>query len=372
VLGGLFKLLALAGVRHPWALAAAGWIVCAAAQALGTVALYQLVEERDGHGPALLAALVHATWGGFLIYAARPLGDSLSVAALLPALLFAFRGRGFQSGLCLGLAFVIRYPSAVFALPIAVRLARKPRELLAFALGGLLVLAALAALDYATWGAPLRSVFRHLAFNLKSSSQRFGGQPFWWYGLMLLSTAPILLGYHFVRGLRRADLLVGAFATYLGALLVVSHKEARFLVPLLPVFIAIAAAPAFEDLARLRRGFALIGAAYAVSSLLAVTVLRPFGLETDVIDATVEMGRDPELTSALIAGLPVWNTGGRFYLGRDVPLAVGDGPLDGVSHALVVKGAVANARLAGAGFTPWRAHGGAVIWKRSAAGTPKH
>jgi hypothetical protein len=53
----------------------------------------------------------------FLLYAARPLGDSLSVAAILPALLFARRGKGFLCGLFLGAAFVVRYPSAIFFCP---------------------------------------------------------------------------------------------------------------------------------------------------------------------------------------------------------------------------------------------------------------
>src|SRR5207248_1569323 len=38
VLGGYLRLFALAGVRHPWTLAAAVWMLCAAAQALGTLA----------------------------------------------------------------------------------------------------------------------------------------------------------------------------------------------------------------------------------------------------------------------------------------------------------------------------------------------
>jgi phosphatidylinositol glycan class B len=363
VLGGFLKLFALVGVRHPWALAAAVWVLCAAAQALGTLALYRLVEERDGSSPALLAALVHATWGGWLLYAARPLGDALSVAALLPALLFAQRRRGFHSGLFLGVAFVIRYPSAVFALPIAASLLRNRRELLAFIAGGLAVLFALALLDSVTWGSPLASVFRYLDFNL-NHSQQFGERPWWWYAPMLASMAPLLLSWHFLLGLRRADLVVGAFATYLGALILVAHKEPRFLVPLLPLFTAIAAAPAFLDLARLGRGAVIAAAAYAASSLAAATVQRPFGVHANVIDATVEMGRDAALTSALIAGLPVWNTGGRFYFGRGEPLYMGAEHLDAVSHALVVGGALPDDQLARAGLTRWRSHGEAVVWRR--------
>ncbi|HEY0093279.1 MAG TPA: glycosyltransferase family 39 protein, partial [Archangium sp.] len=120
VLGGVLTLCRAAGLEHPWAMAGAVWCVCAGVQAVGTWALYRLVEERDGREAALLAAGLHATWGGFLLYAARPLGDGLSVAPLLGALLWAWRARerggpreGLWCGVLLGVAFVIRYPSAV-------------------------------------------------------------------------------------------------------------------------------------------------------------------------------------------------------------------------------------------------------------------
>ncbi|HYO71717.1 MAG TPA: mannosyltransferase, partial [Archangium sp.] len=90
VLGGVLALCGRMGLEHPWALAAVVWACCAAAQAWGTVALFRLVEERDGREAALLAAAVHVTWGGWLLYAARPLADSLSVAPLLGSLLWAW------------------------------------------------------------------------------------------------------------------------------------------------------------------------------------------------------------------------------------------------------------------------------------------
>ena len=76
------------------------------------------------------------------------------------------------------------------------------------------------------------------------------------------------------------------------------------------------------------------------------------------------MGRDRSLTSALIAGLPVWNTGGRFYFGRSEPLLIGTEHLDAVSHALVVGWALPDVELVRAGLTRWRPHGEAVVWRR--------
>jgi hypothetical protein len=46
--------------------------------------------------------------------------------------------------------------------------------------GDLAVIAALAELDFVTWGSPLRSALRYFDFNLQRS-QQFGVKPWWWY-----------------------------------------------------------------------------------------------------------------------------------------------------------------------------------------------
>ena len=154
------------------------------------------------------------------------------------------------------------------------------------------------------------------------------------------------------------------------------HKEARFLVPLLPLFVAIAAGPAVSSLSRLagRRGVlgGLVGL-YLLSSVAAASVLFPLGKREDIIDATVSVGRDAALTGLIIAGQPEWNTGGRFYLHRDVPVLVTQGPPGQwrerlaearFSHVLVDGGAVDGDTLHAAGFCPSRRLGSVALWKR--------
>ncbi|WP_257448509.1 glycosyltransferase family 39 protein [Archangium lipolyticum] len=388
VLGGLLALCGAVGLEHPWALAAVVWCACAGVQALGTWALFRLVEERDGREAALLAAGIHVTWGGFLIYAARPIGDVLSAVPLLGALLWTQRARdrdgwreGLWSGVLLGMAFVIRYPSAVFGVPLAASLlgARRWRSLAGFSVGVGAVLLGLGVLDWLTWGSPWHSAWRYFQFNISSgsSASQFGQRPWWWYAPILAGMAPLLLVWHFGRGLARRDVVVGAFAFYLVVVSALGHKEARFLVPLLPLFVAIAAGPASGDLARLsgrRRVLGLLVGLYVLSSVAAATVLFPVGLRAGVLDATVSAGRDPSLTGLVIAGPPEWNTGGRFYLHRDVPLFVGYGRPEAelqeklsdarFSHALVDGGAVGEDSLRSAGFCHQRQWGGVVLWKR--------
>ncbi|PTL83990.1 glycosyltransferase family 39 protein [Vitiosangium sp. GDMCC 1.1324] len=388
VLGGLLALCRAVGLEHPWAMAGVLWCACAGVQAVGTLLLFRLVEERDGRDAALLAAGVHATWGGFLIYAARPVGDVLSAVPLLGSLLWVQRARvrdgfreGLWSGVLLGVAFVIRYPSAVFGVPLAVSLmwARRWRSFVGFAVGVGVVLLGLGVLDWLTWGMPWHSAWRYFHFNIASGSSAadFGRQPWWWYAPILAGMAPMLLVWHFARGLARRDVVVGAFAFYLGVVSALGHKEARFLVPLLPLFVAIAAGPAWSALSRLEGRRTVLGVLvglYVLSSVAAATVLLPMGLRSGLIDGTVFAGRDAALTGLVIVGPPEWNTGGRFYLHREVPVfmqherteaEVRDQLSDArISHALVDGKAVGEDTLRAAGFCLERRWGGVALWKR--------
>ncbi len=387
VLGGILALCGRLGLTQAWALASVVWACCATVQAWGAVALFRLVEERDGREAALLATAIHVTWGGWLLYAARPLADSLSVAPLLGALLWAWRARardglreGFWSGLLLGVAFVVRYPSAVFGVPIAVSLlaARHWRSLAGGALGVGVVLLGLGLLDWLTWGMPWHSVWKYVEFNiLAGGSEKFGIKPWWWYLPTLAGMVPLLLAWHFGRGLARRDLLVGAFAVYLGVVMALAHKEVRFLAPLLPLFVALAAGPAWRTLSqrvRSRRAVGGLVGVYALSSLAAATVQMPGGLCTEQIDALVFAGQDPALTGILVAGQKEWNVSGRFYLRRDVPILVRPehqvrelyGPLQEpqFSHVLVHKAAIGEHELETAGFCVQREWGPTALWKR--------
>jgi hypothetical protein len=257
--------------------------------------------------------------------------------------------------------------------------ARRWRSLAGFAVGTGAVLLGLGVLDWLTWGMPWHSAWRYFHFNISSgsSASRFGSQPWWWYAPILAGMAPLLLVWHFARGLARRDLLVGAFTFYFLVVSALGHKEARFLVPLLPLFVAIAAGPASRGLSRLAGRRAVLGPVvglYVLSSVAAASVQLPVGLRAGVIDATVFAGRDAALTGLVIAGPPEWNTGGCFYLHRDVPVFVGHGrPEEELrsrladarfSHALVDGGAVGEGTLLAAGFCSERRWGTVSLWKR--------
>ncbi|HET9452236.1 MAG TPA: hypothetical protein VFO83_15205, partial [Aggregicoccus sp.] len=325
-----------------------------------------------------------------VVYAARPLGDALSVAPLLGALLWGQRARdggglraGVWCGVLLGAAFVVRYPSAMFGFPLALSLlaARRARALAGFAAGCGAVLLALGLLDLWTWGGPWHSARAFVHFNLFAggAASRFGTKAWWWYAPILAGMAPLLLTLHVGRGLARRDLLVGALGTYLGALTLMGHKESRFLLPLLPLWVAVAAGPAWRTLStRLtaRRTRVALALLQALSSVAAATVLLPIGLERPGIEAFMAAGREPGLTGLLVTGMPWVRSGGYFYLHRDVPLRFADeGEGDWrslmqqqrqLSH-VVVKGTTPDAgALRGEGLCPRGRWGPVSLWRRCA------
>lgn len=387
LLGLLLRAGRAVGLEHPWAKVGLVWCVCAAVQALGALALYRLVEERNGRGPALLAVAVQATWGGWLLYAARSLGDVLSAAPLLGALLWTQRARdrgtllhGLLAGALLGVACVIRYPSAVFGLPLGLclLLARRWHSLAGMALGSAAVLLALGALDWLTWGAAWHSLWAYFNFNfVQGGANQFGTRPWWWYAPILAGMAPMLLAWSFFQGLRHRDVLVGAFATYLLVVSYLAHKEPRFLVPLLPLFVAIAAAPAWQLLSRWqrsRRALAAVAALYGLSSLSAATLQRTTGLRTDLTDALVHLSGDAGLQGLAVAGMGAWNAGGRFYLHREVPSTYFEPEdVEGLqaylhqqrpSHVLVRDRAAPPELLQAAGYCPRQQWERVALWRR--------
>ncbi|MBS2032174.1 MAG: glycosyltransferase family 39 protein [Deltaproteobacteria bacterium] len=365
------------------------WLLGAIWHGWGMLGLYRIVERRDGKGPAALAVLLVGTWGAYVLYAPRTLSDALAMPPLLWAIFFTLRARddgdfksGLLVGLLAGLAVVLRYPSLVFVAPLGVGLllARRWRSIGGMALGGSLMVVALGVLDQLTWGAFLHSLRAYLAFNRPGGpvAQAFGSEPWWWYVLPLGGMMPLVLLPWFVRGLKRFDVLAGAWFFYLATLEVSAHKEARFVLPLIPLGVAIAIGPFFATLEgwcanRPRRtvGLAL---AWAAMSILSPALQWTVQLDRDLLDAEDLVGGDRELASVLVWQGGNYSDGGRFHLRRDVPLDQdGPGPRLGeklaaghYSHVMLKPEASALEALSSAGYALWLTQGSVQVWKRGA------
>ena len=389
IAGILRGLRALHEDGDPRATAAVLFALGALGHGLGMLALFRIIERRSGRAAAALGVALLGTWLAYVIYAPRMLADALTLPPLLGALWHTLRARdggrlraGLVAGGLLGLAVVLRYPSLVFAAPLGACLlgARRWRAAAGFALGGLAVAAALGVLDALTWGGFLHSFLAYVAFNRPGgpAGQAFGAKPWWWLALPLGGMIPLVAVPGFVRGLRKPDVVVGCWFFYLACVALSPHKEGRFLLPLLPLGMAIAAGPVCATLGRWRAARPKIAAPLALGwlglSVLSPTLRWRVALDRDLLDAQVDVGRDPSLRGVALVGVPWFSGGGAFYLNRDVPATFAPAPGDlaaaledpRVSHAVVMPAQHADARLTAAGFREVGRRGEVREWRRRA------
>jgi hypothetical protein len=392
LLAGLLRLVSALGATKPMTLAISVWTLGGISYGLGTIALHRWVRSREGQRAANFAALLHVSWGALLLYAARPLSDAACLTPLLWGLERTERSGssnrlrdGFAAGLGLGLAVVFRYGSAIFALVALFGLLRQRRwrGLGGLALGGALVLVGLGLLDQLTWGEFLHSLRAYSSFNQPFGQvvKLFGARSWWWYLTIYAGMAPLFLLPFQLRALKRLDLPALCAIVYALAIELHPHKEARFLLPLLPLGEVLGASGALAWLDRFRERtstrrwqvFALI-AFCATWSVASATVLKPINLKRALVDAVMACGARPETGGMLVSDDAGWNSAGRFYLHRASPIFLGEGQTEEAKNAALhdprygcaalESDAFSESALREAGWTLVENSGGVRRWER--------
>jgi len=246
------------------------------------------------------------------------------------------RNGGLLGGAALGLAFVVRYGSlpAVAAALVWVA-ARRRWTLLGWAGVGLgVVLLALGVLDWASWGTPWHSVRAWFGFNVGSAgaAQTFGAEPpgYYWpylWGQVPLWVWPALgLGVLWLRP--RVGVAAAMAALMLAALLWTTHKEERFLYPVVVLLVAEAAPGLAALLARLRAMWQRVALAAVALGLTVHAAPPDRDLRGDQFRAIVKATRPAEVTGLLIVNEGIWGSGGFFYVGKHIPWLTSDWPHD--------------------------------------------
>ncbi len=315
-LSGLFRAARAVGLDGPWAL----FLVRHGAMALLSLLTLRAVMDHVRHRTsrddlARFAGITLALSLPWAALAARPLGETLSIAAVMLSLRARDRDAAVTTGALAGLAFVLRYPAGIFA--AAVGLA-SPRALPRFALGLAIPLGALAALDHRAWGAPFASVRAYAAYNLVQDRARidYGARPWWFYLACLLAFAPwpMCLGLKGFGSLRRALSTLAPAGVYLLAMSAVAHKEPRFFLTALPLLVAATACAAGETSRHTRVALGLTVA----QGLLVTGVWWHLGIaQGDIARATRAARARPDVAALWVmnASHPGW-----VNLRRDVPL----------------------------------------------------
>jgi len=248
----LFKLSTWMGLEAPrgyLGLARGAFALMGAATAWGSARLAR------AYGASALAAAAGASLFALgavpLYFAPRALSEN---ASALPAVLGlalvlapgASRRERLVGASLLGLAVLLRLQTGIFcagllAVLVARRDWRGAGEALAVLAGWALLFG---LLDWLTWGRWFHSARVYLDFNLlRGKAADFGTAPFTYYGRVLWRSMAAPTAVALVLSLfaaRRAPGALGVAAVFLGLHAWQPHKELRFILPVLPVFAALA------------------------------------------------------------------------------------------------------------------------------------
>lgn len=391
-LGLLWKLGSLVGLSSEPALLLLARAVMVGLALLGIYASMRIAEALAGPAAALLAGLLGATFPPSLIYGHRCMTEMASgpiLAMVVWLWLSGERRRLLLAGLLASLAVFLRYQNGLPAIGLLVLLlVARRRDAVPYAIGALLGGLCGGALDWITWGRPFHSLFAYLHYNVvEGKSATYGVAPFSYYAETAWSSTGIALlpiGLGTLASWRRAPGLLLVIAAFVLAHSLIGHKELRFLMPIVPLLLALAgvglvnleerlfqpesaaakkrreprrdrrsktarepAAPARGGMAETLRRMGLGPPALAVglgasllmlqsaSSATLSSIGQPVGSEDgkesvwhrlEGVNLSLQLaGREPDLCGVLVAGVSslVW-TGGYTYLHRDVPILATD------------------------------------------------
>lgn len=317
-----------------------------AALSIGCVYLsMRLARSLAGPLAGILAGLFTGFFAPALLFGSRSLAETVTAPLVLGIVMIAARpGRNAQllAGALAGLAIFLRYQNGIIAVGILAILVseRRIRDATYYAaasgtagmLGGLL--------DWFTWGKPFAAFKMYLWFNLFKSADKFGAYPFSYYAEIAWNvTGPVLVVFiaGWIASARLAPKLLALFAAHVLIHCVVPHKEFRFLMPVMPLALALAAAGVADIAGRVRGGAVaalLVAAASAVYMTVIATQLTwaKIGFPSDRGDRSPwhageginrllsAAGERDDVCGLIVTGENFGWIGGYSYFHRDVDL----------------------------------------------------
>ncbi|MGA2373842.1 MAG: hypothetical protein ABSG11_24570 [Candidatus Korobacteraceae bacterium] len=217
---------------------------------------YAWAKRARGNAAAMIAAGACATWYELVYFAPKALNDVVAMNFLLPGLYLGIYGealpekkRLFFAGLFCGVAMSLRMyltPTVIFAVLCFCHTNWRRRALPTF-LGLLMPILAFGLVDAITLSYPFQSFFRFFWVVIEGRSLARGGlgydfapDPWYWY-LLQIAVHCLPLFWLALLGVRRSRFL-GWFAVIIVATLsVLPHKEYRYMYPVMPIVITLAA-----------------------------------------------------------------------------------------------------------------------------------
>jgi GPI mannosyltransferase 3 len=377
----------------------AGIIVVLALMSLTVVWFsFMWAYRTSGITAGLIAAGASAVWYEFIYYGPKAYYEIVAAHVLLPGLYLGQFGeriperrRLFLSGLFCGLAVALRPPLAPAVVFAAAAFSLKnPRvRLPAIAAGILAPIALFGIVDAFTWSYPFHSFIRFFGINVmervKLDSWAIAHQwirPWYWFlPVLALRLGPMAL--FALLGARRSPFLGWVALVILLTHSVVGHKEFRFVYPIIPIAVTLAALGIADVLSALSARLpALRSATTAVIAGLAVCLCSSALLAwffpvwsrfSGNLIAFQELSRDARVCGLALVGEEVDPviSGGYTYLHRNIPMfyfrAAGGAHMNRLAPSF--NAIVTGRPLHYAGFESVRCWNGTCLYRRQGSCT---
>lgn len=306
---------------------------------LVTIALVAYDWMRHACVVAGLGLLCMASWSPDLIFiGARTLSETAMMIPLMLGIFFLDR-RPVVAGGLFALMFAVRFQSAFlivgFLLALVIDAVSDPKgwrqgKVWDFVVGLASMTMVVGAIDWATWGAWYHSPIEYFRVNiLEGKAASFGVEPWYRYGewasYVMLDVSLLFVFLVLVGGWRERRLSLAAIIFVVGHSFV-GHKEARFLWPIVPIVLCLAASglgTVWQRLERpsVRRTFvALVTAGMVWGAWLRFEQIDWHQEPTRSVSlALARTGKFPDVTGVAVIGLHDVYCGNYFYLRKNVP-----------------------------------------------------
>ena len=318
---------------------------------------------------AIIAAGACSIWMPLVYFAPRAFTEVVAGNLLLPGLYLGTCGKLesrrylFFAGFFCGLAMSLRIqlaPAAAFAVLYFCRSDWRRKAPAVFA-GFLLPILAFGLVDWFTWSYPFQTFIRNFWVNtIEGKSDSYGTFPWYWYARFLVEYLGPALPLSAL-GVRRGPLLAWVILIIVGSHSLVPHKEARFLYPVIPLAMTLAALGIVE-IASLAGRYARIHlpseavvvfglVLFAASSAFIARRFPRWSQASGGLIAMDQLSSDKSLCGVGLYNISWAYTGGYTHLHRHVPiiLALNQTELEGESigfNALITtKSAISSMRL---------------------------
>ncbi|KAK9428698.1 Alg9-like mannosyltransferase family-domain-containing protein [Lipomyces doorenjongii] len=255
------------------------------------VSLRRAVSKVFGKSTALWFALLQYTQFHITYYASRTLPNMFAFPLTMLATSFYICGKPARTITVLAFTTIVfRAELLILTATIgASSLLRRQLSLsstiFAGSVGGILGIVASGLVDSYFWDFPLVPEFYGLYFNaIKGQSANWGTEPWHTYFSLHLPKIllnPVTIPLIFVSGfadLRRVGILLAPYAAFVGIYSLHPHKEWRFIVYVVPVFVLTAAIGATWISNRMRKKVIFLAATIALVASVAGTLMISAGM----------------------------------------------------------------------------------------------